>query len=723
MTQQIFPVGATYAPLPKAMEVDPAEWPQDLENFAKLGLNTFRLFLCWDLIEREPGKRDFSRVDLAFDLAARNGLRVIANVGGTFTNLQAIYPPRHLVYDEHCTLLKPKPDSDGKLRFNRFKLCYDDPHYQELAREFLHDAVARYMGRSELIAWSGWNEPRLAECYCHHTVELYRKWLERKYGNLETLAKAWSTEFPVRFRSWKDVNPQPEASFEAGGYVPFLDWRRFLAENRTAKFNLIRSWIREVDPVTPVISHLCSPYDADIFGKEDVLGTSVYTIHAQGKSYSGYTPYEFVTRQNLQFISEGRRRERRDPEGFWVVETEAGPVSWVHNLVPRSYSPRQMNARDLLFVAHGARAVLRWLYRSRISDAQAGEFNLVGWDGRITKRAEEFGQLARFLNEHAEEFSVHTADFSGVVILDARDCVDIAAAEGYENRYEEACLKLYNALLHNGIRAELRNTRQLCEGALELDGIKVLFIPFHPHLDPRLAERLRGFVRKGGTLIAESPFALKNMTGIHYEVTPGNMADLFGAQVFDLEKLKEPTCGPLPAFDFKAVAELRGGVAEAVFSDGAPAIVVNKPGKGRTVLYLSQVSIAYQLEPPFYPSDVPVISYRDGEKFRNELLRQLAPAGVTPGWEFVEIDREETRKYLQIFRRNLPDGRKLLFILNMDESQHRFTLHFPGVKRLEVFGASTPEERPGPANHGTKFDLAPWGWAVLAEVAAEGENK
>ena len=722
MMQEIFPVGATYAPLPKATEVDPSEWPRDLENFAKLGLNTFRLFLCWDRIEREPGKRDFSRVDLAFDLAARNHLRVIVNVGGTFTNLQAIYPPRHLVYDEHCTLLKPKPDSDEELRFNRFKLCYDDPRYQELAREFLHEAIARYKDRPELLAWSGWNEPRLAECFCRHTVALYRKWLERKYGDLETLAKAWSTEFPVRFRTWEDVNPQPEASFEAGGYAPFLDWQKFLAENRTAKFNLVRSWIREVDPVTPVISHLCGPSDADIFGEEEILGTSVYTIHAQGKSATGFSPYEFVSRQNLPFITEGRRRERRDPEGFWVVETEAGPVSWVHDLVPRSYSPRQMNARDLFYTAHGARAILRWLYRSRISDAQAGEFNLVGWDGRITKRAEEFGRLARFLQENTTIFSTHTAEFSGVAILDPRDCDAIAFAEGYRGRYNDAILRLYNALLHIGVRAEFRNTRQLREDALELDGIRVLFLPFRPCVDPWMAEKLRAFVEAGGVVIAESPFALKNTTGIHYEITPGLMTDLFGVQVFDLEKLKESTCGALPAYDFKAVADPKGGNVEATFADGTPAIITNRYGKGGTVLYLSQVSAAYQIEKPFYPNDIPVISYEDGQTFRNELSRRLSAAGIAPGWEFEEIDREETRKYLQIFRRNLPDGRKLLFVLNMDEKPHCFSLHFPGIEQLATLGSSSEEERPALGSR-TRFDLAPWGWAVLTGVSAGGDGK
>ena len=117
--KDFFPIGATYAPLPKATEVDISEWPEDIANIKKLGLTVFRLFLCWDRVERERGKRDFSRIDRAFDLAEQNGLKVIGNVGGTFTNLQAIYPPRWLVYDLGCTLLKEKPEASEELHFNR----------------------------------------------------------------------------------------------------------------------------------------------------------------------------------------------------------------------------------------------------------------------------------------------------------------------------------------------------------------------------------------------------------------------------------------------------------------------------------------------------------------------------------------------------------------------------------------------------------------------------
>ncbi len=717
--ENFFPIGATYAPLPKATEVDMAEWPRDIENMRKLGLNTFRLFICHDRIERVPGVRDYGPVDRAFELAEQNGLRVIANVGGTFTNLQAIYPPRHLVYDRHCTLFKPSPDAPEELRFNRFKLCYDDPACQEAAAEFIREAVARYRDRPSLLAWSGWNEPRPAECFCGHTVALFRTWLREKYGSLEALAKAWSSEFPVEFRNWEDVHPQPKAGFEDGGYVPFLDWRRFIDWNRRAKFNLVRGWIRSVDPSTPVISHMIAPGYADIFGEEDILGTSIYTMHAQQKSHRGFSEYDFATRQHVFFLSQGRRKHRRDPNGFWVVETEAGPVSWVHDLVPRGYSPRQMNARDMLFVAHGARAILRWLYRSRISDAQAGEFNLVGWDGRITGRAVEFGRLAGFLNAHADLFTRHEPDFSGVLILDyRRGALDLQIAEGYEFRYEDAMRNLYNALLHIGVRAEFCNARQIGEAIL--DNVRVLFIPFCPYVDSGMAEKLRAFVAAGGTLIAETPFAIKDTDGIHHVRTPGGMMDLFGAQVFGLDKLPGFRCGTLPAYDFKAEMEAAEGTVEQRFSDGTPAVVTHRYGRGRTVLYGSQVSLAYQLEEHFYPREVPVLCYAEGEAFRRELASRLEAAGVLPAWELCDVE-PELHKYIQIAPRRLPDGRKLWFILNMSGRGNCFSLRFPGMAQAAVVGTSSEAERVEYRDGRLVFSLDDWGWAVLV-TAGEGEK-
>ena len=393
------------------------------------------------------------------------------------------------------------------------------------------------------------------------------------------------------------------------------------------------------------------------------------------------------------------------------METEAGPVSWVHNLIPRSYSPRKMNARDVLFVAHGARAILRWLYRSRVSDAQAGEFNMVGWDGRITERAAEFGKLAEFLNRHHDLFLHHTDEPSGVLVLDVRDCDSLSAAEGYGYRYTNEMHNLNNALLHIGVRARFCNARQIAEGIL--DHAKVLIVPFRPHVDPSMADQLRVFVKNGGTLLAESPFATKDMRGIHYEVTPGRLTDVFGAQVYDLEKLDEPACGGIPAFDFRAKIECLDGQVEGRFANGDPAIVTHRFGKGKTVLYGSDLFDAYQLETPLHGSVNPRnISWAEGETLRTELRKRLFDAGVQPTHELLDID-DDSRKNIQVLFRRLPDGGRLLFVLNMDDKPNRFALRFHGMEQFSVLGDS---ENGGSAafSDGTlNFRFREWGWSIL----------
>ena len=98
MTERFFPVGATYAPLPKATEVDIAEWPRDIGNIAKLGLTVFRLFLCWDRVEREPGVRDFSRIDRDRKLVVLGKRTDLLVVGGTLGILKAIVLTCNTIY-------------------------------------------------------------------------------------------------------------------------------------------------------------------------------------------------------------------------------------------------------------------------------------------------------------------------------------------------------------------------------------------------------------------------------------------------------------------------------------------------------------------------------------------------------------------------------------------------------------------------------------------------
>ncbi len=698
------PVGATYAPLAKATEVDVSEWDADLERFAKLGLNTFRLFIAWDRIEIKRGVKDFSKVDLAFELAAKHRLQVIANVGGTFTNLQAIYPPRWLLSELDCQRVVEDFGAEANAVPPRIKLCYDDPKFQREAMSFIKEAVARYKDRPELIAWSGWNEPRKPNCFCRHTLALYREWLKRKYGALEKLNAAWSSEFPLEFGSWDEINPQLKTGFEHGGYAPWMDWDEFRAWNRAEKFRLVTKTIKEVDEEHPVLSHLCGPHDSDTFDCEDIGGTSIYTYFHNGRERGELSDAKLnaVLRWNSAWMASGYRKDRYEPESFWVLETEAGPVSWVHNLMPKTYSARKMNARDMIFVGSGARCVLRWLYRSRISDSQAGEFNLVGWDGSTTERAEEFGRLAKFLDANANLFLNSAPAKEEVAILTEQDGMErLFQAEEMAQKYIWLRDVWHAILADAGFQAKPITSKQIYGG--RLDGVKALVVPMRPYVDAKLAAALEDFAAKGGLVVAESPFATKDMRGVHWERTPGSGLDeVFKVQVYDLEKLFEDKCGGIPAFDFKAIMRLKKGAkVEAKFEDGAPAIVSSVHGKGGALLFASIVSARYE--------------WANGAPLRKTLRKSFERVGAKP-WHKLECAKKDGEATKSVLYRGLPDGASLLTVVNFGEDfdKLKITLERFGARpEIEALGASDADMKLKISGNTVGMDAKPFAWAVL----------
>ncbi|HEX3000571.1 MAG TPA: beta-galactosidase, partial [Armatimonadota bacterium] len=558
-----------------------------------------------------------------------------------------------------------------------------------------------YREHPNLLAWSGWNEPRVSVCFCPHTLALYREWLKKKYGDLEQLSRAWSSEFPLYYDAWEEIQPQIDTGFEYGGYQPWLDWNAFCRRNRTDKFNLVYDAVRAEDKAHPIVSHLCGAYDADIFGREDIPGTSIYNYHGvQGRN----EPPDVLLLRSLHWNSAlmrtGYRPERPGDPYFWVLETEAGPHSWVHSLMPQTYSGRKMNARDMIFIGNGARCVLRWLYRSRVTDAQAGEFNLVGWDGSVTERAAEFGQLSRFINEHSDLFLNSTAATPDIAILaDEHDKAALQTAEEINHKYSGCAEMLFSCLYHSGYRADPVNVRQVLAGALEQ--YRVLFVPFRPYVDADLAAVLKQFVARGGLLIAESPFATKDMRGVHWEKTPGSgLNEVFGAQVYDLEKLFEPCCGGMHALDFKAIIRPQGCAVEATFADGKPAIVSNQYGEGKAVLWASMLSHSY--------------CWETGENLRAYLTRLLSDAGVQPDYRVKAEDADQIPETV-FFCRNLPDGRQLLTVVHFSAKPGACTVTVNAAETagITLVGSADADCLQRVAGNRINLRFQPYGWAVF----------
>ena len=115
--------------------------------------------------------------------------------------------------------------------------CYDNPRVHAAAERFMIALASRLAPRPTFLAWDLWSEPHIVQwgyfdylpqpavfCYCHHTVQRFRTWLQQKYQSLDVLNRAWYRTFS----NW-DVIPTPKF-ISLMTYTEYIDWIDFIME-------------------------------------------------------------------------------------------------------------------------------------------------------------------------------------------------------------------------------------------------------------------------------------------------------------------------------------------------------------------------------------------------------------------------------------------------------------------------------------------------------------
>lgn len=100
------------------------------------GVKRLRLPVYWDLVEREPGKRDYTDVDWQLDVAEESGATVILSIGQRVPR----WPECHIP-----GWAKSRGDADR----------------QAALKAFMRETVERYRDRSIITTWQVENEPFL----------------------------------------------------------------------------------------------------------------------------------------------------------------------------------------------------------------------------------------------------------------------------------------------------------------------------------------------------------------------------------------------------------------------------------------------------------------------------------------------------------------------------------------------------------------------------------
>ncbi len=221
--------GRARAPM---LEPDPRAkkeaWREDIRKIRELGFRTFRCWVDWASAEPEPGRYDFSTLDVLLALAEEEGMRVFVQVymdsAPEWVGKQF---PDSLFVSSNGQAIQPE-SSPG--------YCRDHPGVRRADTAF-YRALAAHVSRSRaFLGFDLWSEPHVINwanptyipnpefCFCPHTKRRFRAWLEKRYGSLEALNRAWYR----RYRSWDEVEPNRLSTILS--YTDYIDWKMFIAD-------------------------------------------------------------------------------------------------------------------------------------------------------------------------------------------------------------------------------------------------------------------------------------------------------------------------------------------------------------------------------------------------------------------------------------------------------------------------------------------------------------
>jgi beta-galactosidase len=620
-TADFFPMAAWYgggkarAPMLEASARAKKEiWRKDVRQIKALGFNTVRAWIDWATGEPEEGKYNFETLDVLLELAEEEGLKLVLQVymdsAPQWSNGDAI-----------------KPESSPGY-------CRDHPAIRAADNAFYAALGERARKSAAFVGFDLWSEPHVINwanptwipnpefCFCPNTLRRYRTWLQKKYGSLENLNAAWYR----RFTSWDSVEPSRMSTILS--YTDYIDWKAFIVDKLGEDLRDRYEAVKTVAPEKIVTSHaagvglFASPHhwegqadDWTMARQVDFYGTSFYPKH------SAFVDRDVQWRAALfDFTRSFGYDEGRN--GWWVGELQGGFGTISVNVSP-TVTPDDLRIWTWSAIARAAKGINYYAWYPMSTGYESGGFGLNHLDGTITERARVAGSIAAVVDSNQSLFLGARPPRAEVAIVynplahfvgGRQRAAAYGGPQGEVVGIErDSLLGVHRALFSSNVPVDYVHINHI--PAEKLAQYKLVIFPYPLMLPEASAKVLAGYVRGGGTLLAEARLAWNNEKGYASERIPGlGLWEVMGAREAAIETAPGgrtairwrgtdlPGVSPgtvLPARWYKETLEPVSANAKVVaeFEDGSPAAVMSSFGKGRTLMVGSYVSASAQSTP------------------------------------------------------------------------------------------------------------------------------
>jgi beta-galactosidase len=500
-----------------------SRWSEDARLMGEAGFNVARIGeFAWAKMEPTEAEYDWAWLDQIIDTLADQGIKTVL---GTPTAA----PPPWLT-TAHPEVLPHDRHRRVRHAGSRRHYCPNSPVYRDYTRRIVTYLAERYGHDDRVIGWQTDNEfgcYGTAQCYCDTCALRFREWLHARYGDLEALNQAWGSVFwSALYTDWEEV-PLPWAAPAGHNPSHLLDFLRFGSAS-TCDYQQLQIDILRAQAPDQFITHNLMPFpsrELEFYHLAEPLDF----ISWDNYHFYGATPAIVAATHDLHW---GMKRRN-----YWVMEQQVSNVNWTpYNLTLR---PGEVGLKVWQSIARGADGIVYFRWRAAQLGLELYHSGLLDHGGQPTRgyaEAREIGdQLPRLVQvlENSEPRQAEVAllhDYESRWSLDLqphnRDLAD-------DEAFRRALMGPYEALWARNVPVHVLPA----ENEDDLSAYKLVIAPAINLLSQDNAERLGGYVRNGGTLIATARTGFKDRLGQVPGPPPGYLVDVMGVTIEEYDSL------------------------------------------------------------------------------------------------------------------------------------------------------------------------------------------
>lgn len=574
-------IGANYHP----HDWDRKRWPVDINLMRDAGFNAIRVgHLCWDSFEPEDGTYTFEWFDEIMELLYEAGFKVFLDI--------SIHPAPIWVHQKCPGVNITSRSGTEQASLHRYMEDMADPEYQHYAFRFAEIFIERYKNHPALYAFSMCNEIGSGRMsFSEYSRKRFIDWLEKRYGTIDELNKAWSTQrWCRRLLSFDDV-VFPENEISVAMPEARLDMRRFFSDGLV---DFLQKFSRIIKNLAPEIPYTTNLYPGAKEIGYDYLNSADTFMDYPGMGY--YPDFDMDGDMQKYFLTIIKEDLNELGKPLWFLEFQTGKEGiWSG---PKGYTYMQL----MLGLLNRGEVFLAWTWRTMYSGEEQFYYGLLGHDGLPSPNYEEFKRAAADLKK-LEHYSFPYMPKPEVALAFDYDSWWFSQfhPRQFKTGYTYLIMNAHEALTAANVEYNMVSIKKM------KNTYKLVVIPNHIVIDAETAEAVREYVKTGGCVVMTATSGMVDGNGhAHTSLHPGLLADVFGIRIagfyrtdmpwsFSQETAKHSNQGKeremveisidgnkvVTDIDYYEVLELNGAkeVAKFVGKD-MTAVSVNKYGTG-----------------------------------------------------------------------------------------------------------------------------------------------